>query len=119
MRLREAAAPAVAGGSTLALVVVAVHGVSAGRFLALLSASARCPGGPLADPAVVESAVPLSSRCMWADGTSTELVPTWVNPAIAVLLLLLLVSLVLHARTVYRRFDGGRGLLRSPWWRLT
>jgi hypothetical protein len=33
-----------------------------------------------------QSLLPLSTRCSWTDGTSTQLVPPWVDPAFFTLL---------------------------------
>jgi hypothetical protein len=101
-RLAAAAALAVLG-----FVVVVLAGAGQGKLLTLESASARCPLRPLADPAIVERLVPLTSRCMWADGSATDLVPAWVNPALVVLAVILLLAIGLTVRAVV--------VSRRPW----
>lgn len=55
-------------------------GVWSGHFFDLAAASELCPAGPLGDPALVDGLLPLSNSCNYADGSSTDLVPAFVNP---------------------------------------
>jgi hypothetical protein len=44
------------------------------------AASDICPGQALAeDQGLTDSLFPLRSTCHWSDGSSTELVPAWIN----------------------------------------
>jgi len=49
-----------------------------------------CPDRALADhgPRITDSVFPLSNRCHWQDGTSTELVPTSANALLFIILAL-------------------------------
>jgi hypothetical protein len=45
---------------------------------------------------------PLSQKCRWSDGTTTELVPSYVNPLVLVLLALTVLFVVLTIRAAWR-----------------
>jgi hypothetical protein len=61
-------------------VAVDLHGVWAGHLLDLRAKSEYCQGKQLGVQLDSTSWLPLSHRCMWEDGTATELVPAHVNP---------------------------------------
>ncbi len=69
-------------GALLAAVVAGVawlYGIWAGAFLELRATGEYCSGGPLDFPATTWSWLPLSHECLYADGTTQELVPAGVN----------------------------------------
>jgi hypothetical protein len=69
-------------GTLLALLAAAafyVHGVWVGHFLDLTPTSDYCAAKPLAFPATSWTWFPLTHRCRWNDGTTTDLVPWYVN----------------------------------------
>jgi hypothetical protein len=70
--LGAAAAFAVAVVSWLA-------GLEAGGFLVLRAADELC-GDRVTR--MSEHLIPMSSRCTFTDGTTRDLVPAWVNPAV-------------------------------------
>lgn len=58
----------------------------AGHFFDLRATSEFCSEKPLAFPATSWTWVPLRYLCRWSDGTTTDLVPSHVNPAAAIYL---------------------------------
>jgi hypothetical protein len=71
-----------------------------------------CSAHPLAKyPNLEGSLLPLSARCNWADGTSTQLVPAWVNPAFFTFLSLGTIGPVVGIWLVARRY--GTAISRS------
>jgi hypothetical protein len=70
-----------------------------------LSAMRICWEHPVATDRILEQRViPLSGRCYWADGTSTQLVPAWVNPVSFTLLGLGTIGPVIGIRLVARKY---------------
>jgi hypothetical protein len=69
-------------GTLLALLAAAAcygHGVWVGHFLELAPTSDYCAAKPLAFPATNWTWLPLTHRCRWNDGTTADLVPSYVN----------------------------------------
>jgi hypothetical protein len=78
LRVRPLFAGAYA--SVLALSLVYVLGIARGSMMAPRAAGDLCPGTALAEiGGLTESFFPLSNECHWTNGTSTELVPAWIN----------------------------------------
>ena len=79
----------VRAGSWFLLLTLPVYaaGIFQSNMLTPRATSEICGPKAMAYPPVQESLIPLSHRCLWLDGTSTEKVPGAINP-----LLLLLVS---------------------------
>ncbi|MCG5472293.1 hypothetical protein LADH09A_000117 [Micromonospora sp. LAH09] len=70
-------------GAVLALAaatVVYAHGVWVGHFLDLRATTGYCPAKPLASTSTSAHLLPLRHTCHYADGTTGELVPAYVNP---------------------------------------
>ena len=94
----------------LTLPVYAV-GVYRSPLLTPRSVAEVCGIKPMADPATQESFLPLKYRCLWQDGTTTDLVPGAFNQVLlllvgtaAILLLLGLWAFVrAHSCTLTRR----------------
>lgn len=96
------------GAAFLSLVgsgVVYVAGVWSGHFVDSRAWDRICTARPLdaADPYGRVDWFPLVQQCRWRDGTTTDLVPPWVNPLLFSLLALAFVCLVLAARTAVGR----------------
>jgi hypothetical protein len=66
--------------AVLAAAVTYISGVWYGHFFAPLAWDEVCVAKPLNDIPSRTSWLPLSNSCVWKDGTSTELVPGFVNP---------------------------------------
>ncbi|MFN8074362.1 MAG: hypothetical protein U0Q15_02940 [Kineosporiaceae bacterium] len=79
-------------------VVVYVAGLLQGHFLDLESNLEWCRRGPLEYPYLTQRFAPLSSVCHYAGGGREQLVPGWVNPAVALLLLLFVLAVAALAR---------------------
>ncbi len=79
-----------------------VHGVLAGRFLELRPTSEYCADKPLGSPATSWTWLLLTHRCRWSDGTTTDLVPAYVNPVVYACLALALTCTVVAVRTARR-----------------
>ena len=81
----------------LAMVVAAViylHGFWAGDFYTFRATSEYCFDKPLAFPATSWTWLPLRHMCNWDDGTSTDLVPVYVNPILFVCLAAAVICMV-------------------------
>ncbi|WP_042434232.1 hypothetical protein [Streptacidiphilus anmyonensis] len=59
--------------------------------------------GVAADRIVTRQTLPVSARCVTADGVGTELVPSWVNPVIDAGLAVLAVAILLGVLARVRR----------------
>lgn len=57
-------------------------GIWDGHFLDLRANSEYCTAKPLGSPATSWSWLPLTHKCHWSDGTTTDLVPGYVNPTV-------------------------------------
>jgi hypothetical protein len=67
--------------------VVYVYGTVRAEMFSLSSTDQICRAHPFSEYRdLSQSLLPLSTRCYWTDGTSTQLVPPWVNPAFFTLL---------------------------------
>lgn len=89
----------------LALLVGAIaygYGFWSGRFLDLGPTSGYCPAKPLAFPATTWTWFPLTDRCHYTDGSTTELVPVYVNPILFTSLAAAVVCVVLAVRAARR-----------------
>ena len=83
-------------------VVAYVSGIWGGHFLDLRATSDYCSAKPLAFPATAWSWFPLGHQCRWSDGTSSDLVGSYVNPIVFGCLIAAVVSAVLAARIARR-----------------
>ncbi|MFF3671925.1 hypothetical protein [Microtetraspora malaysiensis] len=79
-----------------------VHGIWEGRFLELRPTSEYCADKPLAFPATSWTWLPLTHQCRWSDGTTTDLVPAYVNPVVYACLALVLACIVMAVRAARR-----------------
>ncbi|MEU6715026.1 hypothetical protein ABZ897_26480 [Nonomuraea sp. NPDC046802] len=89
----------------LAAVVVYLHGLWTGYFFALLPLNEYCVG-KLADPGSSSTWFPLRHLCHWQDGTTSDLVPAYVNPLLIIFLVMTIASTVMAIRTA--RQENGR-----------
>ncbi|WP_430500583.1 hypothetical protein ACQRWP_02290 [Micromonospora trifolii] len=72
-------------GAVLALAaatVVYLHGVWVGHFLDLRAITEFCPAKPLASTPTSAHLLPLRYTCRYADGSTSDLVPPYVNPTV-------------------------------------
>ena len=67
-------------GSFVLAVGTWVAGLFAGELTSFRSTTEIC-GGDISRP-ITQHALPLVNRCTFADGTTRELVPMWVNPIV-------------------------------------
>ncbi|MGI5522744.1 hypothetical protein ACQEUX_17700 [Micromonospora sp. CA-259024] len=63
-------------------IVIYLHGVWAGHFLDLRATSEYCSAKPLGSTPTSTDWVPLRHLCRYADGTTSNLVPAYVNPIV-------------------------------------
>ncbi|WP_285600568.1 hypothetical protein [Kineosporia sp. NBRC 101731] len=89
-----------AAGCTYVLWVMLLFTSSGNWFKGV---SAQCPGKALADPPLREHSFPIVTQCLYADGTTQNLVPWFVNP-----LLFLAIGGVVLLLVKTLRFWGGR-----------
>ena len=85
----------------LAMIVAAItyfHGFWTGHFLDLRATDEYCFDKPLASPPTSSTWLPLRHLCNWDDGTSTDLVPVYVNPILFVCLAATVICMVLAIR---------------------
>jgi hypothetical protein len=94
---------AVAFLSTVGALIVYAHGFWAGRFLELAPTSEYCVSKPLGDPATSWTWLPLRHLCHWQDGTTTDLVPGYVNPLVILLIVGAVTGTVMCALTLIGR----------------
>jgi hypothetical protein len=82
-----------------------VVGLAEGHFFDLRSEGDFCTAKPLSrtDPFGGATVFPLSQKCRWRDGTTSDLVPSYVNPLIVVLVALGVLLLVLAAFAAVRK----------------
>ncbi|MFC4008584.1 hypothetical protein ACFOY2_15240 [Nonomuraea purpurea] len=102
LRMRTSQWTAMAFGAGLAAVVVYLYGLWAGDFLVLLPLSEYCVG-KLADPGVSLTWFPLRHLCHWQDGTTSDLVPAYVNPLLIIFLVITVTGIVMAIRTALRK----------------
>jgi hypothetical protein len=98
----------------LAAALSLVYGFWAGRFLDLRPVDEYCARKPFSSyPSTSWGLFPLERSCQWSDGTSTDLVPWYVNPvmfaflAAAVFSFALAIQAALHNRATLRRAAQG------------
>jgi hypothetical protein len=83
--------------------VTYIYGFWTGQFLSLAPTSEMCTAPrPRGTPPMSWTLFPLSNQCRWADGTSTDLVPWYVNPILFVCLATAVVCVVLAIRAARR-----------------
>jgi hypothetical protein len=87
----------------LAAPVLWVHGIYVGRVLIPLATSEICTAGPLTAPYSDESLLPVSNVCYYADGSTDELVPGYVNPLLFAVIAAFVLFLVLDMRARHLR----------------
>jgi hypothetical protein len=87
--------------SLLAGLVTYVIGAWDGHLFDLRAENTFCTAKPFAGDAG-GSFFPPGQKCRWSDGTTTELVPSFVNPLMFTLLAIGIVLLVLTLVTVFR-----------------
>ncbi|MEV6365387.1 hypothetical protein AB0L86_00640 [Micromonospora musae] len=85
-----------------AAAAVYLHGVWAGHFLDLRATSEYCPAKPLASTSTSADWLPLRHLCRYADGTTTDLVPAYVNPIVFLCLALAVACTALALRSARR-----------------
>jgi hypothetical protein len=96
--------------------VTYVVGLVDGHLLDLRPEQSFCTAKPLsqANPFGGAGMFPISQKCRWNDGTTTELVPSYVNPLLFTLLALAVLFLVLAVLSRRRKSvsgePGGAGL---------
>jgi hypothetical protein len=90
------------------------HGFWVGRFLEQRPTDEYCTEKPLSSyQSITWDLFPLKNLCQWSDGTSTELVPWYVNPimfaflAAATAFFALAIEAARHNRSVLRRATQG------------
>jgi hypothetical protein len=106
---RRAAEWAVGAGVLLCAAVLCYSaGVWTGGFFDTAAASARCPAGPLAQPALRQSLLPLRNACHYADNATADRVPAVINPLLGAALAGALGCLVMAVAT------ARRGARRTP-----
>jgi hypothetical protein len=86
-------------GTFLLAVVAWVVGLASGKLMSFRPADEYC-GGPV--KALSWHLMPLTHQCLLTDGTSRELVPSWVNPLFFASLAATLVLIVLAMRAANR-----------------
>ncbi|MET7750811.1 hypothetical protein [Micromonospora sp. NPDC005367] len=84
---------------------VYLHGLWAGHFLDLRATSVYCPAKPLDSTATSADWMPLRHQCRYADGTTTDLVPAYVNPLLFLCLAVTVSCTALALRSA-RRLRG-------------
>ncbi|WP_326825847.1 hypothetical protein [Streptosporangium sp. NBC_01756] len=75
--------------------IIYAHGIWSGHFLDLRAREEYCGEGLPDEPPTSWSWIPLRHLCKWRDGSSTELVPPYVNPILAACLILTITFIVL------------------------
>ena len=83
-----------------------LHGVWVGHLLDLRSVDEFCVGKPRAIPSTSETAFPLRHLCNWADGTTTNLVPVYVNVLLVFCLVVIVGCIGLAIFTARRMRQG-------------
>lgn len=104
-------------GGCLALILATVtyiYGVWTGHFFELRATDEYCADKPLASPPTSWTWFPLKHLCRWNDGTSTSLVPAYVNPLLFACLATALVCMTLAIREFRRNQDKTRSIRNSP-----
>ncbi|MFI6233051.1 hypothetical protein ACIBD9_05785 [Micromonospora sp. NPDC050784] len=95
----------IAAGAVIApaaAVVVYLHGVWVGHFLDLRATSEFCPAKPLASTPTSTDLLPLRYSCHYADGTTSDLVPAYVNPVVILCLAAGVACMALAVRSARR-----------------
>jgi hypothetical protein len=87
----------------LAAVLTYAYGFWVGRFLELRPINEYCTRKPLGTPPISWTWMPLSNRCRWNDGTTTDLVPWYVNVLLFVCLGVAVTLIGLAVRDALRR----------------
>lgn len=78
--------------------IIYAHGILSGHFLDFRAREEYCGEGLPDGPPTSWSWIPLRHLCKWSDGSSTELVPPYVNPILAACLILTVTFIVLAGR---------------------
>jgi hypothetical protein len=92
-----------AGGFVLLLIIpVYFVGLVQSPILGLRSTTESCAIKPLADPPVDESLLPLKFRCLWQDGTSTDMVSGVFNQLLLALAVITVILFLLAVWTFLR-----------------
>ncbi|WP_431883860.1 hypothetical protein [Micromonospora gifhornensis] len=97
-----------------AAIVTYVHGLWVSHLLDIRATSEYCTAKPLASTATSADWLPLRHVCRYADGTSTDLVPGYVNPIIFLCLFIAVVSTALALRSARRSRAAEPTTLESP-----
>ncbi|NRQ39971.1 hypothetical protein HII36_50315 [Nonomuraea sp. NN258] len=84
-------------------ILVYGYGLWSGWFLQLVPTSEFCVSKPLDDPATSWSLFPLRHLCHWRDGTSSDLVPGYINPLIYLSIVGVVIEIVMGVRAIARR----------------
>jgi hypothetical protein len=82
---------------------VYIHGFWSGKFLTFRALSESCSSKPLGDPSVSWTWLPLRHICHWEDGTTSDLVPAYVNPALVIAMVTAVVCMVMAVRAHRRK----------------
>ncbi|MEV6690771.1 hypothetical protein AB0M35_04765 [Micromonospora sp. NPDC051196] len=91
-----------------AAVVTYLHGLWVSHLLDLRATSEYCAAKPLASTATSADWLPLRHLCHYADGTTTDLVPAYVNPTVFLCLGITVMSTALALRSRSRAAGPGR-----------
>ncbi|PYC71929.1 hypothetical protein C7C45_09840 [Micromonospora arborensis] len=86
-----------------AAIVVYLHGVWTGHLIDLRAVSEFCPAKPLASTSTSVDVLPLRHLCHYADGTTNDLVPAYVNPIVFLCLALGVTCTALAVRSARRQ----------------
>ncbi|KAB1927525.1 hypothetical protein F8280_06955 [Micromonospora noduli] len=97
-----------------AAVGVYLHGLWAGHFLDLRATSVYCPAKPLASTSTSADWLPLRHLCRYADGTTTELVPPYVNPIVFLCLAIAVACTALALRSARRPANADLTAFEPP-----
>ncbi|GGK60427.1 hypothetical protein Ppa06_25710 [Planomonospora parontospora subsp. parontospora] len=87
--------------SCMALLTAAaiyVHALWSGEFATLLPLDEYCTSRPLGSPYVSWTWFPIRHLCHWEDGTTTDLVPAYVNPILVTSLVGAVLCMVMAVR---------------------
>jgi hypothetical protein len=90
----------------LAGMAIYVHGLWVGHMLDLRPLDEFCSGKPPAITPTSWSYIPLPNRCEWSDGTSTNLVPAYVNSTLLACVVGAAICVVLARRAKRQNRDA-------------